>query len=90
MAMRCTRAECFAFSVIETNNCTALTEVEVKCKFYKTKVALALQKQELMDKGKPYYEAAKSFKEAKILRQLLGSEEDGREDNLYQDRQEHP
>ena len=87
--MRCTRVECFAFSVKEQNNCTALTKVEAKCRFYKTKVAHAREKQDLIDRGKPYYEPARSFAEIKILRQLLGSEDDGREDNIHQIGQEH-
>lgn len=87
--MRCTRVECFAFSVKEQNNCTALTKVEAKCRFYKTKVAHAREKQDLIDKGKPYYEPARSFAEIKILRQLLGSEEDERPGNLDKTKQEH-
>ncbi len=83
--MRCTRAECFAFSVKEVNNCAALTTVEVKCKFYKTKAAHAEQKQELISKGKPYYEPARTYRELILLKRLLGSEDDGREDNIHKD-----
>lgn len=88
--MRCTRSECFAFSVKEINNCSALTEVEVKCKFYKTKAAHAWQKQDLIRRGKPYYEPARTYAELRVLKQLLGSEDDGREDDIHQTGQEHP
>lgn len=88
--MRCTRAECFAFSVKEINCCAALTKVEVKCEFYKTKAAQATQKEELIGKGKPYYEPARTYTELIRLKRLLGSEDDGREDNIHQTGQEHP
>ena len=87
--MRCTRAECFAYSVKEVNCCSALTTVEVKCKFFKTKAAHADQKTELIGKGKPYYEPAKTYVELMILKRLLDGEDDGREDNIHKDRQEH-
>ena len=88
--MRCTRVECFAYSLKEQNCCTALTTVEVKCKFYKTKACHEWQKQDLIGKGKPYYEPAKTYNELLLLKRLLGREDDGREDDIHQTGQEHP
>ena len=87
--MRCTRVECFAYSLKEQNCCTALTTVEVKCKFYKTKACHASQKQDLIGKGKPYYEPAKTYTELLLLKRLLGREDDERSDYLDKTKQEH-
>lgn len=75
--MKCNRVDCFAYSVQEANRCSALTNTR-GCKFYKSKTELKAQRDALTGKGKPYYEAARTAKENKILAKLLKGEDDDR------------
>ncbi len=68
--MECNRKDCFAFTVLEQNQCAALTDT-TECHFYKSRELHERQRAELKAKGKPYYEAAKTAKDIKILAELL-------------------
>ena len=76
--MRCRQTDCFAYDVAELNACSALTDIR-GCKFYKSKQQLRRQKEALIEKGKPYYEAARTAAENKILAMLLKGEDDDRD-----------
>ena len=76
--MRCRQTDCFAYNVAELNSCSALMDTK-GCKFYKTKRALLAQKESLIQKGKPYYEAARTAAENKALAKLLKGENDDRD-----------
>lgn len=88
--MICNRTDCFAFTVIESNNCSALTDAKEKCKFYKSRSEYEKQRVELILNGKPFFDPAKSYFEYERLKMLLAHVNDGREDNLDKTGQEHP
>ena len=87
--MICNRTDCFAFSVVERNNCSALTEAKEKCNFYKSKADHERQRVSLIMRGKPYFEPARSYYEWERLKLLLSQVNDGREDNIHQTGSEH-
>ena len=80
--MRCRQRDCFAFDIRESNSCSALTETK-GCKFYKTREQLRRQKEALIEKGKPYYEAARTAADNVALAKLLkGGDDDGDMDQV--------
>lgn len=86
--MKCTRVDCFAHDVTERNGCSALVSIR-NCAFYKSKAELEAQRKILIGKGKPYYEAAKTAAENRILLKLLKGEDDERAGDLDKDQQKH-
>lgn len=68
--MNCERTDCFAYSPILENNCSALIDTE-NCRFYKTREQLRSEEEELRSTGHPVYKPSVTRQEQRILKALL-------------------
>ena len=85
--MKCNRVDCFAYSPVQSNNCSILTSCK-NCNFYKTMEQIGREEEALRSSGHPVYRPSVTRQDQRILKALLSGDGE-RTDYMDQTKQKH-